>query len=199
MERINTIIYYLFQYWYYKLIFGKIGYKTRLFGFIKIEKPKNIFIGANVYIGKFTWLAANPLTGITPCSLTIDDGSYIGNFAHFYSTSNIYIGKKVLIADKVYITDNLHSYDDIDIPVINQPIKQLKNLVIGDGSWIGEGVSIIGVNIGKHSVVGANSVVTKDIPDYSIAVGVPAKIIKRYSFEKKSWLKTDDSGNFFYL
>jgi len=62
--------------------------------------------------------------------------------------------------------------------------------MIGEGSWIGTKVSIIGsVRIGKHCVIGANSVVTKDIPDFSVAVGAPAKVIKRYDFERKEWIK----------
>ena len=52
---------------------------------------------------------------------------------------------------------------------------------------------VIGAKIGKHCVIGANSVVTKDIPDYCIAVGIPAKVIKRYDFEKKQWIKNENS------
>jgi serine/threonine protein kinase len=90
----------------------------------------------------------------------------------------------------------LHSFEDISVPIKDQPIKQLKNVVIGEGCWIGEHVSIIGASIGKHSVVGANSVVTHDIPDYCVAVGSPAYIIKRYNFESRKWEKTDRKGNF---
>ena len=67
---------------------------------------------------------------------------------------------------------------------------------IGEGSWLGENVCVMGVSIGKHCVVGANSVVTKDFPDYCVIVGAPAKIIKRYCFEQQKWKKTDNNGNF---
>lgn len=195
MNKINALFYYCFKYIYYKLIFGKIGYKTRIYKTLRIEKPKNIFIGDKVYIGQFAWLAANPLTNAKNCSLVIGDGSYIGNFAHIYCTSSIVIGKKVLIADKVYISDNLHKYENIEISVLDQEIKQLQPVVIGDGSWLGEHVCIIGATIGKHCVIGANSVVTKNIPDYCIAVGSPAKIIKRFDLMTKKWEKTDYKEN----
>jgi acetyltransferase-like isoleucine patch superfamily enzyme len=68
--------------------------------------------------------------------------------------------------------------------------------MIGDGAWLGENVCVIGASVGKQSVVGANSVVMQDIPDYCVAVGTPAKIIKRYSFEKKEWLRTNEKGEF---
>ena len=97
-----------------------------------------------------------------------------------------------MIADKVYISDNLHEYTNVCIPIIEQPIIQKKNVSIGSGSWIGENVCIIGATIGKHCVIGANSVVTHDIPDFSVAVGSPAKIIKRYDFSQNKWVRKGD-------
>lgn len=78
----------------------------------------------------------------------------------------------------------------------DQPVKQLNDVIIGDDTWIGEHAVIIGASIGKHCVIGSNSVVTHDIPDFSIAVGTPAKIIKRYDFETGKWRKTDSKGSF---
>ena len=57
------------------------------------------------------------------------------------------------------------------------------NVVVGESTWLGENVCVIGASVGKHSIVGANSVVTSDIPDYSIAVGAPAKVIKQYNHQ----------------
>jgi acetyltransferase-like isoleucine patch superfamily enzyme len=172
-----------------------MGNMTKIYRLLRLENPQNIFIGKNVTVAKFSWLAATPLTNFD-CKLIIGDGTAIGHFNHIYATRKIEIGNNVLLADKVYISDNQHSYEDITIPVREQPIKQTANVKIGDGSWLGENVCVMGASIGKHTVIGANSVVTKDIPDYCIAVGSPAKIIKKYSFEKNGWFKTDDSGAF---
>jgi acetyltransferase-like isoleucine patch superfamily enzyme len=157
---------------------------------------KRIFIGDKVFVHYKTWLAAEPVTNQSECSLTIGDGCYIGHFCHFYASQEIEIGKKVLIADKVYLSDNVHDYRNIEAAVIDQPVKQLSPVIIGDGAWLGENVCVIGARVGKNSVVGANAVVTKDIPDYCIAVGSPAYIIKRYDFAVKEWRKTDAQGNF---
>ena len=80
----------------------------------------------------------------------------------------------------VYITDCDHEYRNIKIPVIDQGIVQRGQRVsIGEGSYIGINAVIVGnVKIGKHCVIGANSVVTKDVPDYCVAVGSPARVIK---------------------
>ena len=93
---------------------------------------------------------------------------------------------------------DIHGYEDITKPIKKQPIIQKKEVIVGDNSWIGENVCIIGAKVGKHCIVGANSVVTRDVPDYSVVVGSPARIIKRYDFEKQEWRKTNSIGNFIH-
>ncbi len=195
LKKINLLAYSLFKYPLYKILFGKIGSSSRLIN-AKIDGYSRIFIGSKVYINDKGWLACVPLTGNTDAKLIIGDGTYIGRFSHIYATSKIEIGNKVLMADKVYISDNLHSYENIEIPVIDQPIKQTNQVIIGDGAWLGENACVIGASVGKNSVIGANSIVNKDIPDYCVAIGSPAIIIKRYNFETRQWQKTDKEGQF---
>ena len=154
--------YLFFCYSYYKLLFNKIGWKTTIVNPLKIQGASNIVLGSMVFIQYKTWLAALPLTKEKIVKLEIGDNSIIGNFNHIFATKSIVIGKGVLTADKVYIADNTHNYHDINSPILNQSIKQLNEVVIGDGSWIGENVCIIGAKIGKQCVIGANSVVNKD-------------------------------------
>jgi len=156
---------------------------------LRIDGIQNISIFKGVIIQQQTWLAALPLAGAEKCHLSIGDGSIIGNFNHIYATGEIIIGKNVLTADKVYISDNQHGYEDILMPILKQPIKQLPPMTIGDGTWLGENVCVLGVSIGKNCVIGANSVVTKEIPDYSVAVGAPARIIKKYNLNTNRWEK----------
>lgn len=173
----------------YKWQFQYFGRKSKIISPLRIDGKKNIVIGNNVLVQYKTWLACLPLTGKGKPILRIGNNTTIGNFNHIYATQKIIIEDYVLTADKVYISDNLHSYENPEIPVIQQSIKQTKEVVIGRGSWIGENVCIIGVTIGKNCVIGANAVVTKDIPDHSVAVGNPAKVIKQYNFETKQWEK----------
>jgi acetyltransferase-like isoleucine patch superfamily enzyme len=185
MKILNKIMYFLLKYPYYKIVFAKIGKKSWLVS-SKIDGYKNISIGDNVYINSGGWLASvNAFEHNT--ILEIGSGTYIGRNCHIYATKAIKIGEKVLIADNVYITDNLHEYQDPSIPIIEQPLKQLNMVTIGVGAWIGEKVSIIGASVGKNAVIGANSVVTKNIPDYCVAVGAPARVIKKYDLNKHVW------------
>ena len=159
-----------------------------IFSPLKIEGKQNIFIKDGVHVYYKTWLSADPIIGKN-CKLEIGEGSTIGNFNHIIASKSIIIGQNVLTADNVYISDNLHGYEDIETPIKKQPIVQKKEVYIGDGSWLGENVCVIGASIGKHCVIGANSVVTKDIPDYSIAVGSPAKVIKQFDFKENKWVR----------
>ena len=99
------------------------------------------------------------------------------------------IGNDVMFAQNIVVSAMNHGYEDITIP----PNKQkdiIKLITIEDEVWIGANCVItIGVTVGKHSIVGAGSVVTKDIPPYCIAVGNPAKVIKKYNSETATWEK----------
>lgn len=132
------------------------------------------------YLGRFrkgASLCPNLVGGGT---VRIGRGSEIGERCRISIANSLEIGEKVLLSPNVYMTDCDHEYRNVDIPVINQGIVQKGQKVsIGDGSYIGINSVIVGnVKIGKHCVIGANSVVTKDVPDYCVAVGSPAKVIK---------------------
>jgi len=130
---------------------------------------------------------ALPLIENTIPELIINEDTYIGHFCHIVSVKSVKIEKKVLIADKVYISDNLRGYKDIKTPIIDQPVAFKGSVIIGENSWIGENACVIGSKIGKHCIVAANAVVTKDIPDFCVVAGAPAKIIKKYNPKTKIW------------
>lgn len=178
----------LFRCVFYKMKLGNFGWRSILSNPLRIDGERNIFIGNGCNIQYKTWLAAMPLTG-DESKLIIEDGCIIGHFNHIYATKSVILRKNVLTADKVYISDNLHGYEDISMPIMQQPIIQNHSVEIGEGSWLGENVCVLGAKIGKHCVIGANSVVTKDVPDYCVAVGAPAKVIKKYDFEQNKWIR----------
>lgn len=96
------------------------------------------------------------------------------------------------MAPYVSVYDHNHEWTDPDRPVHSQGVRLQSGdrVEIGYGSWIGTKVTIIGnVRIGRHCIIGANAVVTHDIPDYSVAVGIPARVVKRYDFNLKQWVK----------
>jgi carbonic anhydrase/acetyltransferase-like protein (isoleucine patch superfamily) len=184
------------KYFYYQIKFNQFGYGSSLRSPLTINCPKNISIGKSTAIGYKAWLAAMPLTNGKNCTLSIGNNCSIGNFNHIYATQKIIIEDYVLTADKVYISDNMHGYEDVNTPVNLQPVVQKSTVIIGRGTWIGENVCIMGCTIGKQCVIGANAVVTKNVPDYCVAAGNPVKIIKRFCFDTNSWKKTNPDGTF---
>lgn len=180
---------------YYRSVLGRLGSRSKLIQ-PTLTGPGRIFIGSGVFVRRHGWLAADPVTGTASCKLEIGDGCYLGQFCHIYASGSITLGRNVLLADRVYISDNVHGYEDVTRPVMDQPVKQLAPVVIGDGAWLGENVCVIGASVGRNSVVGANAVVTRSIPDFCVAVGSPARIIKRYDPDLSAWRKTDPEGHF---
>jgi acetyltransferase-like isoleucine patch superfamily enzyme len=172
------------------------GYKSRIFQTF----GKNVSLGRNTtYIGeKYISIGDNTSIGdngrltaygyyektkqhFTPL-LTIGNNCNIGEQSHITAINCIMIGNNVLTGPRVLITDNAHGDIDaktLDMEPMMRPLISKGKVIIGDNVWSGEGAMILpNVHIGEGAIIAANSVVTKDIPAYSIAAGVPAKIIK---------------------
>lgn len=155
-----------------------------------IRGINRMMFGKNVVIQKDCWLNIafnNPHPGPM---IIIEEGSNIGRRCTISAANKIHIGKYVLFAPNVFVADTHHEYQKLGIPIMHQGITtQSDQVYIGDESWIGINAVIMGnVTIGKHCVVGANAVVTKDIPDYCVVAGNPAKVIKTYNESSRSWV-----------
>ena len=127
-------------------------------------------------------------------SLIFGKNIQLNDYVHITAMNKVIIGDNVLMASKIYISDCSHGYydgGDKDSSPDKIPFDReykISEVIIEDNVWLGEFVSVLpGVKIGRGSIVGSNSVVTKNIPENCIAVGVPAKVIKKYNFEDKKW------------
>jgi carbonic anhydrase/acetyltransferase-like protein (isoleucine patch superfamily) len=158
----------------------------------RINGAESIVIGKCVSIQKHSWLYAKSVDP-TPADLEFGEGCVIGDFNHIACVRKVVFGKNVLTANHVYVSDNLHAYEDVTKPIMHQPVRFKGEVHIGDGTWIGENACVIGAKIGRNCVIGANAVVTGDIPDFSVAAGVPARVIKRYNGQTKCWEKVIDA------
>ena len=161
---------------------------------IDIRGIKNIDFGKNITTGVGCRIEAFSENG--SLCLFFGKNVQLNDYVHITASKSVKIGNNVLLASKIYISDTIHgSYlgetndSSPEIPP-NERKLSFKEVEIKDNVWIGEFVSVLpGVTIGKGTIIGANSVVSKDIPDYVIAVGIPAKPIKKYNFELKKWEK----------
>lgn len=177
-----------YQYWSFcaeiKKRYGdtvKVG-KPIAFDFDHISMEKNAHILDHVRMWN--------VSGDDRVRITIGENTGIGYRCTVLAGADVSIGNNVAIASDVFITSGSHGIDaESDICYGCQPYVG-KAVVIGDNAWLGEKVCVMqGVSVGKYSIVGAGAIVTKSIPDYCIAVGNPAKVIKKYNFESHSWEK----------
>ncbi|MHB0999887.1 MAG: acyltransferase [Armatimonadota bacterium] len=165
---------------------------------INFRHPGRISIGSGVFIddnctldakgnspdgitiGNEVALARNTIISCKGGSIDIGDNSNISANCMLISESSLSIGKNVLIAGLTYIiAGGNHGIDRTDIPIIRQPVVQRGGVRIEDNVWLGANVTVLdGVTIGRDSIIGAGAVVTRDIPEFSIALGVPAKVVK---------------------
>lgn len=158
--------------------FSSFGAGTVLQPPVRLSGERRIAIGAGVYIGSGCWLQGLG-DGPGP-SLSIGDGSKIVGGSVFSAVASVRIGQKVLIARNAYISDHRHAFADPDRAVLDQGIEGVAPVEICDGAWLGENVVVgPGVRIGRGAVIGANAVVLADVPDRSIAVGAPARVVRR--------------------
>ncbi|MCC6369607.1 MAG: acyltransferase [Bacteroidia bacterium] len=141
----------------------KIGVGSELRPYCVIDGTKNVFIGNNVIVPENTRLITDPSD----------------------KNSTIIIEDSVLFAPNVSVYATTHTFNSTELPVKQQALKN-SSTIIKSGAWLGVNVVIMpGVTVGKNAVIGANSVVTKDIPDYSVAVGAPAKVVKQLTNQNK--------------
>ncbi len=177
--------------------FGRFG-SGSLLGFPPgvIYNERYIRIGSQTMVGPFVSLTAGMAPGqemISDPVVRVGDRCVIGRGSQIIGHFSIEIGDEVQTGPNVYITDQNHVYEDPETPIGRQwPAERAVS--IGAGSWLGTGVIVLpGARIGKHVVVGAGSVVSGELPDRCVAVGVPARVVKQY-VQGRGWVKVEESA-----
>jgi acetyltransferase-like isoleucine patch superfamily enzyme len=146
---------------------------------INCLSEKGLTFGDKVTVGSFSVIRPTNLYGGSPgVGMKIGNNSSIGPFSYIGCSGYIEIGNNVMISPRVSIYAENHVFDDPTLPMIDQGVRR-SVVIIEDDCWIAShSVVLAGVRIGKGSVVAAGSIVTKDVPPYSIVAGNPARIIK---------------------
>lgn len=156
-----------------------------------------VWLGDNITIHPNCWIFAldEYENAGKDNKLVIGNNSCIGMNCIVAAAKKVEIGENVFFAPHVYVSDHGHGYEDPDIPIACQGIRKIREVKIGPDAWIGHGVTILpGSVVGRHCIIGANSVVNSIIPDYSIAGGTPARVLKKYDFERNAWVSAKDFG-----
>jgi len=182
---------------FFDLVYTKIFYpKARI-----LRRPVYIRNEGSLILGKGFSCGPGLIIELFGATSKVEIGKSVMAFhnLHIGALDSVIIGDRVLIASGVYISDHSHgNYSGISqSSPIEAPVKRelVSNPIeIGNDVWLGENVSILpGVKIGNGSIIGAGSVVNNDVPNYCIAAGVPARLLKKYNFEKKQWISLTEN------
>lgn len=189
------ILGYFLRRFFFPVLFKKVGKGTVFGRSVSLRHVHKISLGKNCVVDEYGMLSAqgDASSGIQMGNevllgrgtvlatrggvIELGDFCNIGANCRIGTTSRVVFGKHVLLAANCYIGGAQHRFDRLDIPIMRQGYDSKGGVVIEDDVWLGAGVTVLdGVTIGTGSVIGAGSVVTKDIPPFSIALGVPAKV-----------------------
>jgi acetyltransferase-like isoleucine patch superfamily enzyme len=177
--------------------FGAFGEGSAVcFPVTALYGERYIRLGDRVIIGPYGTLSAGVMPGHVPDHdpvITIGDRTLIGKGSGVVGHASITIGADVFTGHHVYITDANHGYEDVSLAPGLQ-FAAPRPVVVEDGAWLGHGTIVLpGATIGRHTVIGAGSVVSGAIPDFSVAVGNPARVIRRYVLGE-GWVRVEDAA-----
>lgn len=197
-QRINQVkkLRFAIRYLTHKLFSGfhHLGWKVVFETNVTIRGARYMHLGNNVGIDSnaVLYVINHPKYKAKTPRLIIEDGTGIGIGAVILVLNLVHIKRNVMIGPNVVLADFNHSYQDVNLPIKTQGMGNGKPIIVEEGAWIGANVTICsGVTIGRNSVIGANSVVKDDIPGYSLAVGAPAKVVKKYNPKTQRWERID--------
>ncbi|HXY94849.1 MAG TPA: acyltransferase [Acidimicrobiia bacterium] len=155
---------------------------------------EHIDVGDGCIVGPYVSMSAGIMPGATggrSPRLTIGDRCLIGKGSGIVCHESIELGDDIFTGHYVYITDSSHGYEDTTLPIGAQ-FGEVLPVRVGAGTWLGHGSVVLpGADIGRHVVVGAGAVVTGTIPDSSVAVGSPARVIRRY-LTGEGWVRVNE-------
>ena len=182
--------------WMIRRKFRDFGKNSVIMPVLNSANEKYISIGDNVDVGAFcritvsTEFGGHKVKSGSGVRLKIGDNVSIGNNSFISANNSIEIGNDVIMSAYVFITDHDHGFEDVEKKLSQQPLTEGGHVKIGDNVFLGVKSSVLkNVSIGERAVVAANAVVTKNVPAFSIVAGNPARIIKKYDFEKKEWIR----------
>ncbi|TSA44986.1 acyltransferase [bacterium] len=184
--------------WIIKRKFRHFGKNSVIMPILNSANEKYISVGNDVNIGSncritvSTEFGGHKVKSDNKIRIKIGNNVDIGNNTFISANNSVEIGNHVIMSSYVFITDHDHGFGDFEKNLHEQPLTEGGFVKIGDNVFLGAKSSILkNVTIGERSIVAANAVVTKNVPAYSVVAGNPARMIKKFDFERNKWIKPE--------
>lgn len=180
MERLLEIVSHAIRYLFHRSLYSYAGFGSRVAidDHVRVRHPSSIILGNSVHLQSGVWL--NALADASQPVIEIHDGCDIGRHCFISAATSVVLEEDVLLSPNVIISDHSHVTDNLDQAILRSGITKSRPVRLKKGCWVGANCVILpGVTIGEHAVIGANSVVRKSVPDFTVAVGSPATVVKR--------------------
>ena len=163
---------------------------------IRRSAANRIRIGDSVYVARGTWLNVPEISIEAPPAIILDNGCKIGRRCMISAKNSVWLEPDVMLGPAVLITDHSHESANLDLPIHAQGLTQGGTVRVERNCWLGHGAAIVCTSgeliVGRNSIIGANCVVTRSVPAFSVVAGNPAKIIRQYDPEQEKWVKGSD-------
>jgi acetyltransferase-like isoleucine patch superfamily enzyme len=201
LSPLPTVAFSVLRPWAYRTVLGAVGSGTFIEPGVRLLVPRRIHLGRRVMVGEGCFLDANTPRGrielqddvwlsrgsyivAGEAQVVVGPQTYVGHRCLIYGHAGVTVGRDVLLANDVQLICGNHTFSRRDVPIRAQP-PQGAPIVVEDDVWLGASAIVLGgVTIGRGAVVGAGAVVTRSLPPYSIARGVPARVVGQRGAEE---------------
>lgn len=168
--------------------FAAFGDRSIIVPPARIEQPARIAVGAGVLVHEHAWMVVRGDAGSDDPVLVIGDRSVLNRFVKLVSFGSVIIGEGAILGDHAYVSDVEYEPGHAEVDPEHRPLTEPQPVVLEPHVALGVGVIVKpGVTIGERAYIGAGSIVTKDIPARSLAVGAPARVVRRYNPDTDRW------------
>jgi acetyltransferase-like isoleucine patch superfamily enzyme len=180
----------------YPLLLRRCGRNVTFGQGVVLRHPHKITIGDNVVIddhvvidakgrdndgiriGNGVFVGRNTILSCKNGDITLEDGVNIGFNCEVFSASSVRVGPRALLAAYTYLVGGDHDFNQVGVTVLEQG-RSSRGIDVGEGAWLGAGVKVLdGCRVGAHAIVGTGAVVNRSVPDYAVAAGVPARVLR---------------------
>jgi len=192
MRRIINKLHSLWIVWTYPFYSVGKGFWAHHSSELRRSMAPYVQIGSNVNVERDVWLNIPYLPEKVDPILILGDGCQIGRRCMISAQNRIEVGQKTLVSPSVLLMDHNHAFENVNLPIVDQGNTRGGTIRIEEGCWIGYGATIVcsrgELIVGKNSVIGANATLTRSVPAYSVVIGNPGRVVRRFDPSKGQWV-----------